>query len=55
MRVCPKCGAAMRPVPGSDRTWRERVWFRMGCDACGHVEMEWTTRRDWLRMGVRPW
>ena len=55
VRRCPLCGAVMRPVPGTDRTWRDKVWFRLGCAACGHEEMEWTSRREWPLMGVRPW
>ena len=38
-RTCPKCGDRMRPVHGSDKTVRDRVWFLLRCQTCGRVVM----------------
>ncbi len=54
-RTCPKCGGRMRPVHGSDKTVRDKVWFLLRCQTCGHKQMEWATKRDWKDMGVAPW
>lgn len=46
VRRCEKCGHQMRVVEGSDRTTRDRVWFRLRCNWCGHEEMDWHERRN---------
>jgi hypothetical protein len=45
----------MRPVHGSDKTVRDKVWFLLRCQTCGHKQIEWATKRDWRDMGVAPW
>ncbi len=52
-RACPLCGATMAIDPGSDRTVRGKVWFRMRCAKCGHVELDHTTRETWRRIAPR--
>lgn len=48
-RPCPKCGARMRVVDGSDRTAKDRVFFHLRCPRCDHTEMDWCSREDWRR------
>lgn len=43
-RRCLKCGHMMHVVEGSDRTTRDRVWFTLRCNCCGHVELDWYER-----------
>ena len=44
-RRCLKCGHVMHVVDGSDRTVRDRVWFTLRCNCCGHMELDWHPRR----------
>jgi len=45
VRRCPLCGCAMRPVEGSQRTGRDRVFFMLRCPRCLHEEQDWYERR----------
>lgn len=45
-RRCPKCGARMTVVDGSDRTTRDRVFFTLQCRCCLHRELDWHERRN---------
>lgn len=45
VRRCPKCGAVMHKVDGSERTARDKIYFRLRCDWCGHEEQDWHERR----------
>lgn len=48
VRLCPKCGARLHVVDGSETTFRGRVHFTLMCDACLHRE------RDWWEKPERP-
>lgn len=49
VRRCPKCGTIMHVVDGSQRTTRDKTWFRLRCDWCGHEEQDWYDRRSGSR------
>ena len=44
-RRCLKCGALLHVVEGSDKTVRDKVYFKLRCRNCGHEEMDWYPRR----------
>lgn len=45
VRRCPHCRRIMRVVDGSQRTFRDKTYFMLRCDWCGHEEQDWHERR----------
>lgn len=45
VRRCPKCNHVLRVVDGSQRTFKDKVYFILRCDWCGHEEQDWHERR----------
>ena len=40
-RRCPMCNHVMHVMEGSDKTVRNKVYFKFRCRCCGHIEMDW--------------
>ena len=43
---CPKCGARVRPIIGSDRTVRGGTWYEVYCQRCGYRANAFKPRRS---------
>lgn len=35
------CNHVMHVMEGSDKTVRNKVYFKLRCRCCGHIEMDW--------------
>ena len=42
---CPKCGARVRPIVGSDRTVKGGLWYEVYCRNCGYRADRFVPRR----------
>ena len=38
------CDHTMSAMEGSDKTVRNKVYFKLRCRCCGHIEMDWYER-----------
>ena len=43
-RRCLNCGSTLHVVEGSDKTVRNKVYFKLRCRNCGREEMDWYER-----------